>query len=262
MNAIQVASTCNLRIAFNTMKTFILLALLSFSQLSIANKSKFNKTIDNFNEAKKFLTHNLELFESKTIYCSCNVTGKTVDLRSCNYKIQKDASRASRLEWEHVVPAEAFGQSFPEWRTGTPECIKRGKQYKGRKCAAKNPEFARMEGDLYNLFPEIGELNGLRSNYSMSALSSSDRDFGGCKVKLADRKFEPQDSSKGIVARTYLNFENRYPGRGVVSDKNKKLFEAWDKTYPVSKLECRRWKKLEPIAGYTHLFASRCKKLD
>lgn len=234
---------------------------------AFANKNRTDlfrdqTSIGNFNSAKEYLIKNLELYENKTIYCSCGVTKKNVDIKSCGYKVQKNLKRATRLEWEHVVPAEAFGQSFVEWRTGTPSCIKKTRKFKGRKCAETNAEFNRMESDVYNLFPEIGELNGLRSNYSMAALSGSSRDFGGCKVKLSDRKFEPQDSSKGIVARTYLNFKNRYPNRGIVSNKDQTLFDAWDKTYPVSEIECRRWKKFEKANGYTHLFASRCGKLD
>lgn len=223
-----------------------------------------NGQITNFNQAKKFLTQNLELYDYKTIYCSCAVTKKTVDIHSCGYKIQskKSNKRALTLEFEHVVPAEAFGQSFTEWRSGGQTCQRKGKYFKGRRCAKTNPEFAKMESDLYNLFPEIGELNGLRSNFSMAALTGSDYDFGECHVKLQARKFEPQESAKGIVARTYLNFENRYPHHGIVSDKNKKLFEAWDKQHPVSELECRRWKAFEKKNGYTHLFANRCSKLD
>lgn len=245
------------------MRFYSLLIVLFISLNLFARKSHnyFNEpqTIDNFAEAKKYLNKHLDLYDKKTIYCSCNVSGKKVDLQSCGYKIQKNAKRASRLEWEHVVPAEAFGNSFVEWRDGAAACVKKGKKFKGRKCAETNPEFAKMESDLYNLFPEIGELNGLRSNYSMAALTGSDYDFGACKVKLQDRKFEPQDASKGIVARTYLNFDNRYPGRGVVSGKNRPLFEAWDKMYPVTELECNRWQKFEAVNGYKHLFADRCK---
>ena len=213
----------------------------------------------NFTTAKNYLSKNLELFDSKTIYCGCRVMGNKIDLKSCNYKIQKNKQRAERLEWEHVVPAEAFGQSFPEWRVGSSACgKKKGKIIKGRKCAQKNPKYVEMEGDLYNLYPSIGELNGLRSNLSMAALTSSKYDFGGCKARIDDRKFEPMDFAKGVVARTYMNFEARYPGRGVISNKNRKLFLAWDKMYPVTELECKRWKALEENAGYKHLLVGRC----
>jgi deoxyribonuclease I len=93
------------------------------------------EAIENFNQAKKFLAKNLDAFDFKTIYCSCRTNAKTVDIHSCGYRVQKDPKRASRLEWEHVVPAEAFGQSFPEWRQGTANCIRRTRTLKGRKCA-------------------------------------------------------------------------------------------------------------------------------
>ncbi|MBK7962455.1 MAG: endonuclease [Bdellovibrionales bacterium] len=82
--------------------------------------------------------------------------------------------------------------------------------------------------------------------------------FGSCRAKIEDRKFEPMDFAKGVVARTYMNFENRYPGHGVVSDKNRKLYEAWDKMYPVTPLECRRWREFEAVMGYPHFFVGRC----
>jgi deoxyribonuclease-1 len=269
---------------------------LFFADGTSAKKSyHLNPTqISNFGEAKKYLNKHLDLFDNKTVYCGCSVIATSVrraggleprkrvlhtdssqkdpsseelaspsklsvDIASCGYKVQSNPKRARRLEWEHVVPAEAFGQSFAEWRVGVPKCARHGKMKKGRKCAETNIEFQKMESDLYNLFPEIGELNGLRSNYSMAQISGPTGRFGGCAVKLLDRKFEPQDSAKGVVARTYMNFENKYPGRRVVSGKNKKLFEAWDKEHPVSDLECRRWRAFEPINGYSHLFASRCK---
>jgi deoxyribonuclease-1 len=227
----------------------------SFPSSTLASDAQ---AVDNFNEAKRILNRNLELFDSKTIYCGCPVVGKQIDIDSCGYRIQKNPKRALRLEWEHVVPAENFGRSFIEWREGAPECTRNGRAFRGRKCAGMNKEFQRMESDLYNLFPEIGELNGLRSNFSMAQLAGSKYDFGACKAKIEDRKFEPMDFAKGVVARTYMNFENRYPGHGVVSDKNRKLYEAWDKLYPVTPLECRRWRQLEEIMGYRHYFAARC----
>lgn len=256
------------------MRNFLFLTLVSLFLLSSLNAwtlQKWPQEISKFSQAKKFLNQHLDLFEHKTVYCSCNVEAvqreKKIDLKSCGYRVQSDLKRAKRLEWEHVVPAEAFGKSFKEWREGSVACQKINisktqkravSSYHGRKCAETNPEFSKMEADLYNLFPEIGELNGLRSNYSMGELSRSEKNFAGCQVKLSDRKFEPQDQSKGIVARTYLNFDNRYPNRGVVSEKNRKLFEAWDKLWPVTPLECKRWKVLEPVVGYPHLFKSRC----
>lgn len=212
-----------------------------------------NNAISDFDEAKRLLSGIHERYPY-TLYCNCKYDRKRVDLQSCGYKIQKDARRAVRLEWEHVVPAENFGKSFVEWREGAPHCRK-----KGRKCAGTNPEFSRMEADLYNLWPEIGELNGLRSNYSMAALTSSKYDFGGCKAKIDDRKFEPMDSAKGVVARVYMYMDKEYPEHGIISDKNKKLFDAWDKMFPVTKWECERARIIHRIQGNENkILKERC----
>ena len=40
-----------------------------------------------------------------------------------------------------------------------------------------------------------------------------------------------------------------YPGRGIISKKNWKLFESWNKSAPVDKWECERARKIEKIQG-------------
>jgi deoxyribonuclease-1 len=228
-----------------------------------AELSVGNQRIENFSQAKKTA---LKIHEEHpfTVYCGCRYEGKRIDLKSCGYKVHKDAKRASRLEWEHIVPAHAFGQAFAEWREGGERCVRKGRRFKGRKCAETNPEFARMEADLYNLWPEVGELNGLRSNLSMAALGSADRHpasitFGRCKALIADKKFEPMDQAKGIVARTYMYMNQAYPGRGILSGKNEKLFEAWDKMFPVTDWECKRAGKIKLVQGNENrVLSARC----
>ncbi|MBF0312219.1 MAG: endonuclease [Oligoflexia bacterium] len=242
-------------------KILLLMVLFSLWSMGEIAASQGNQKIDNFGEAKKIINA-IHKEHPYTIYCNCRYQGNKIDLKSCGYKVQKDARRAYRLEWEHVVPAEAFGKSFKEWREGSGECMKKGKQFKGRKCAGKNPEFAKMEADLYNLWPEIGELNGLRSNFSMAEIGrsiSSERDFGDCKAKLMQKKFEPMDFAKGIVARTYMYMDKVYPGRGIISDKNQKLFEAWDKQYPAGAWECKRAEKIAKAQGNVNeILKERC----
>lgn len=236
----------------------VLIAVSGVSAFASAPKEgSSNHGVTDFRRAKK-LAPMIHRGHMETIYCRCKVKsdGKSIDLASCGYTPLKDAKRAQRMEWEHVVPAEAFGQSFKEWREGAPQCFKRGKKFKGRKCAETNPDFDRMEGDLYNLWPEVGELNGLRSNYSMAELGAEKAAaagkpgmFGGCKAMVEDRKFEPMPFAKGIVARTYMYMDQAYPGRGVISDKNKNLFEAWSKLHPVSEWECERAKRIAGVQG-------------
>jgi deoxyribonuclease-1 len=225
-------------------------------------ENRGNERIRNFREAKK-IAAKLHAKRALTLYCRCKYVGKVIDGSSCGYVGAGDPRRAARLEWEHVVPAEAFGQSFVEWREGAPRCKTKKKKYRGRRCAEKNPEFARMEADLYNLFPEVGEVNGLRSNYSMAEIGALGKaagtSFGGCAARIFESKFEPMDFAKGTVARTYLYMDAAYPGHGVVSNKNRKLFEAWDKMHPIEPWECELYRQIKEAQGNENpVLAERC----
>jgi len=214
-----------------------------------------NTTIDSFNRAKKLLTQVFAGHETE-FYCGCPYAGHEVDLASCGYQSKKDPDRAKRLEWEHVVPAEAFGQSFPEWREGHPACVdSKGKAFKGRNCARKMaPLFRHMEADLYNLQPAIGEVNWLRSNYSMEMIPGEKREFGACDVEIENRKIEPRSEIRGDIARTYLYMDWAYPGHGIISRSNQKLFAAWNKEDPVDDWERERARRIEALQGNRNPF--------
>jgi len=111
------------------------------------------------------------------------------------------------------VPVEAFGQSFVEWREGHPDCVdSKRRSFKGRKCAEKvNPENRLMQADMYNLYPAVGEVNGLRSNYSMAMIPGNQYRFGECKTKIDDRKIEPRPEVRGTIAKTYMYMDRAYP---------------------------------------------------
>jgi deoxyribonuclease-1 len=40
-----------------------------------------------------------------------------------------------------------------------------------------------------------------------------------------------------------------YPGHGIISDKNRKLFEAWNKEDPVDDWERERARRIEQVQG-------------
>jgi len=48
-----------------------------------------------------------------------------------------------------------------------------------------------------------------------------------------------------------------YPGRGVISHKNRKLFKAWDKGDPVDEWECERCKRIEGIQKNENPFVKK-----
>ena len=190
-----------------------------------------NTQITSFSKSKKLL---LKVYKDNpfTLYCGCTFKGKKPNLSSCGYIPKKDKKRANRIEWEHVVPAHAFGQSFSEWRNGHPKCVsKKGKKFKGRKCAQKmNEEYRRMQADMFNLYPAIGEVNGRRSNYSMAIIEGEKREFGKCDVEIKSRKVEPREEIRGEIARTYLYMDSVYPGRGIISKRKMKLIDGWNQS--------------------------------
>ena len=232
-------------IKFMKQLLFILLILLLSSYVYSQNTK-----IISFSKSKKLL---LKVYKDNpyTLYCGCSFKGKKPNLSSCGYTPKKDKKRANRIEWEHVVPAHAFGQSFSEWREGHPKCVrKKGKKFKGRKCAQKiNEEYRRMQADMFNLYPAIGEVNGRRSNYSMAIIEGEKREFGKCDVEIKSRKVEPREEIRGEIARTYMYMDSVYPGRGIISKKNRRLFDAWNKSDPVDEWECERTKRIEKIQG-------------
>lgn len=215
-----------------------------------------NTNIKSFSKAKKLL-YKVHGKRGKTIYCGCDYKKKKVSHGSCGYSYKKYKKRSNRLEWEHIVPAHAFGQSFTEWRKGHSKCKSRKKKsYKGRRCASKiSKEFKFMEADLYNLYPAVGSINAVRNNFSMTdGLPDSAKIFGNCEVKIQDRKVEPPNSIKGNIARIYFYMDAAYPGKGVISNKNRKLFSAWNKLDPVDEQECELAKKVKAIQGNSNPF--------
>ena len=183
---------------------FILAVVISTSGVVIGadEVQTGNTTNDSFNKSKKILERVIykEPEHRIDIYCGCQYDEKkVVDFNSCGYKPERDNQRARRIEWEHVVPAEAFGQSFREWREGHPDCVdSKGRSFKGRKCVEKvNLEFRKMQSDMYNLYPAVGEINGLRSNYSMAMIPGNQYRFGECRTKIEDRKIEPRPEVRG-----------------------------------------------------------------
>ena len=242
---------------FNIIADLVVIITLVFlfscsSKKTVPSSQAFlqNTKITSFSKSKKLL---LKLYKAHpvTLYCGCSYKGKKPDLSSCGYIPKKDKKQANRIEWEHVVPAHAFGQSFSEWRDGHHECVKKnGKKFKGRKCAEKvNEEYRRMQADMYNLYPASGEVKRRRSNYLMAIINGEKREFGGCDVEIKNKKIEPRESIRGEIARSYMYMDSAYPGRGIISKNNRKLFDVWNKKDPVDDWECERAKRIEKIQG-------------
>ena len=165
-----------------------------------------------------------------------------IDRNSCGYvprneltKKGKENERANRIEWEHIMPAENFGRHLACWKDG------------GRKACSKDPIFNKMEADMHNLVPAIGELNADRSNFRYGADKPKVGMYGECKFEVdfdANRAYV-RDEIKGDIARAYLYMSKTYNIN--LSDQERKLMEAWDKQDPIDEWEIEKNKRIENI---------------
>lgn len=127
-------------------RTLALICLLTSAQ-ALADAPR------TFNEAKK-VAWKLYAPQSTEFYCGCKYTGNRVNLEACGYVPRKNANRAARIEWEHIVPAWQIGHQRQCWQQG------------GRKnCARNDKAFKLAEADLHNLVPSIGEVYPRESRF-------------------------------------------------------------------------------------------------
>ena len=195
---------------------------------------------NNFQQAKTFAAA-INADAPGSFYCGCKITwqGKKgiPDLNSCGYQVRKNANRAARIEWEHVMPAWEFGHQRQCWQDG------------GRKNCNKDPDYRRIETDLHNLQPAVGEVNGDRGNFAYGQWNGSEKQYGQCEMKIDFKlkQAEPPARARGAIARTYFYMRDQYHLR--ISRQQTQLFTAWDKLYPVTPWECERDQRIARVQG-------------
>ncbi|WP_131781534.1 endonuclease [Legionella gresilensis] len=208
-----------------------------------------SQLVKNFGQAKKN-ARVLFAFHRETLYCHCRFDARLqVDLNSCNMQSAAKFKRAHRVEWEHMMPAENFGNQFACWRELL--CQKQnGKLYRGRACCERiDPKFRQAEAELYNLWPAVGLVNQARSNYRYSMLDTHTT-FYGCPITIdsSTRRVEPADYAKGIVARANLFMSYKYKIR--LSEAQRTLFLSWDEQFPPNDIEIQWAQAVAKIEGY------------
>lgn len=227
---------------------------------------KGNRHSQSFYAVKAEMLDKVYFDHRKTLYCNADFTAnkkiikpdgfKIPNLRQVDFKVYDISSedlqrKAERMEWEHIVPAQNFGKTFPEWSKGHKNCVSgKGKAFKGRSCAEQESEdFRYMYTDMYNLYPSIGAVNYLRANFSFTQFDARQKNtFGRCNMKISRNKAEPADQVKGMIARTYLYMQKTYP-RYSIGEPAYSVLKAWNKKYPVSKWECVRAFRIEKVQG-------------
>ena len=237
------------------MKLLKIVSLCSLIILSTNIYANATETkIISFNQAKKLMKR-VYSGHQISFYCGCSysykqINGKektVVNAETCGYQPRKNNERGQFIEWEHVVPAHAFGNTRECWREEI--CTdNNGKKFKGRKCCEKiDPVFNKMEGDLHNLRPAIGELNADRNNFHFGIINGEPREYGACDFEVLDKTVEPRPEIRGEIARTYFYMEKQYNVK--ISDKQRKLFTVWDKQFPPTDWEKERNKRIKAIQG-------------
>ena len=222
---------------------------LLFTALLLLPFASYSENIIKFSKAKRLLV-NVYQDHQTTFYCGCDYSkrGKKLipNLDSCGYEVRKQLKRASRIEWEHVVPAWNFGHQMQCWQKG------------GRKACKKNKHFAQMEGDMHNLVPSIGEVNGDRSNYRFSEWNATPTQYGQCDIVIdfKGRKVQPPYNSRGQIARTYLYMADQYSL--ILSKQDKQLLGAWNRQYPTTAWECKKNQRIKEQQGNENRFITGC----
>ena len=212
-----------------------------------------------FSKSKKF-AKDIYSGNETTFYCGCgyqNIGKKLVPKwSSCGYsprneytKSGKQNSRSLRIEWEHVMPAWFFGNQMECWKAG------------GRKACKKDKLFEKMEADLHNLVPAIGEINGDRSNFSFAPIDGEKRVYGECdfEINFKDRVVEPREAIRGDIARIYFYMSETY--NVTLTQELQNMLKTWSELDPVDQKELERNSKIFRIQGNSNPFVDAKKTI-
>ena len=118
-----------------------------------------------------------------------------------------------------------------------------------------------MQADLYNLYPAIGAVNAIRSNFNYQMLPDTAATFGTCPMKVANRRAKPPEYTRGPIARSTLYMAEAYADVYKLSNQQRQLMEAWNKMYPADQWECTRAQRIQKIQKNENRFVTEaCRK--
>jgi deoxyribonuclease-1 len=193
--------------------------------------------------AAKRVAHGEVYFDHRVdLYCDCRFDEERVlDAGRCGYRPRNDNVRARRIEWEHVVPAARLGRARACWGE-----VSRGRR---RHCARTDPTFAAMVGDLHNLVPAVGELNGDRRDFGFGEVPGEPRAYGACdfEVDFTRDVAEPAEGIRGDLARAYLYMEAAWGLE--LSPDERAVYLAWHEGDPPSPWERERNRRITAAQG-------------
>lgn len=219
-----------------------------------------SRPFSSFDSAKKVARDAIYADHPIDFYCGCSFersgrSSGTINRTSCGYQPRRNPARGAKMEWEHIVPAFYFGHARPCWSRGNARCVKNGKRYRGRECCAKvDKVFQRIEADLHNLAPSVGELNGDRSNLPYGLVSGEPRAYGACDFEIGGkpRVAEPADAVRGDAARIWLYMASTYGIK--LTNAQRKVFQTWADGDPPDDWERLRDRRVAAAQGNKNAF--------
>jgi len=196
-----------------------------------------------------------------TLYCGCPYDrDRRVQPQACGYVPRHRSRRSARVEWEHLVAAYEFGAQRACWRDEL--CLDAsGRRYRGRRCCREvDGEFRRMEADLQNLSPEVGELNADRNNFGFGDVQGEPRKYGACDFEIDPETHtaEPPPDVRGDIARAYLYMHAIYgPAALPLGLATLERLEAWHRADPPTAWEYERDARIAAIQGVSNPWLQR-----
>ena len=194
----------------------------------------------------------INLPHGETFYCGCDFTANMEFSRQrCGYQPHHQSHRSERVEWEHIVPVVTM---MAHRRCASEKLCTdaEGKEYSGIKCCEEiDTKFRKMETDLQNLFPVVGELNGARANHDFGEVPGEQRAYGRCDFETDhERKVvEPPANVRGDIARVYLYMHNVYGDALPLTPAQQRLFAAWHAADPPDDWERSRNRAIARMQG-------------
>lgn len=124
-------------------------------------------------------------------------------------------------------------------------------------CRRISPEFNRIEADMHNLYPAIGEINQARSSYAFDMIDGERRNFGRCDFEIDQHRHraEPRPASRGNIARAMFYMHDKY-GLTIFKQQGE-LLKQWHREDPPDAEERRRNDAIEKVQGTRNPFIDR-----
>ena len=188
-----------------------------------------------------------------TFYCYCAYTArKQVAASMCGYNSPRNNNvRARRIEWEHIVPAAAFGQHRACWKRGA-WSVERARENGGADTAARSiPNSNGWRRTSRTWHRTLGRLNADRSNYRFENIPGEPRMYGkrDFEVVRSAKVAEPLPARRGDIARAYLYMPFAYRGGLPLTTAQIKRLAKWHKADPPDAWEKERNKRISQIQG-------------